>query len=169
MSFDLWQRQFQGDPLIIGRTLTLRKRLQDGGQILAEFAGNGNSEGVRRLLDLGVAVTAVFEAGDGSWDVAPNSTALHVAMWRAQHAIVGLLLERGAPVDAQDGKGRAPLALAVRACVESHWTDRRSPDSVRALLAAGAALDDIKFRSGYEAVDELLKAQGAREGADPWR
>jgi hypothetical protein len=37
----------------------------EGGQLLAEFAGNGNADGIRHLLDLGVDVAAVFDR-DGS-------------------------------------------------------------------------------------------------------
>ncbi len=53
--------------------------LADGGTSLAEFAGNGNTEGVGLLLDLGIGVDARFGSGDNYWDVAENSTALHVA------------------------------------------------------------------------------------------
>lgn len=128
----------------------------DGGWLLAEFAGNGNTEGVRHLLDLGVDVASVFAKGDGYWNVAKDSTALHVAAWRAQHATVMLLIERGAPVNAQDGEGRTPLMLAVRACVDSYWTSRRSPASVQALLGAGASKAGLDYPSGYADVDALL-------------
>ena len=30
-------------------------------------------------------------------------------------------------LDVKDANGRTPLALAVRACVDSYWTGRRSP------------------------------------------
>jgi ankyrin repeat protein len=131
-----------------------------GGRVLAEFAGNGNTDGMRHLLHLGVDVNAVFKEGDGYWEVAPNSTALHVAAWRAQHDAVRLLIERGAAVDARDGKGRTPLRLAVRAGVDSYWTARRSPESVEALLAAGASSDSVPFPSGYDEVDKLIQAPG---------
>ena len=131
-----------------------------GGKLLAEFAGNGNTDGVRHLLDLGVEVRALYE-GDGYFDIAKDSTALHVAAWRARHATVKLLIERGAPIDARDGKERTPLALAVRACVDSYWKDRRSPESVEALLRAGASVTGVAFPSGYSDVDELLKSHGA--------
>jgi hypothetical protein len=134
--------------------------LADGGKLLAEFAGVGNTDGVRRLLDLGVNVAARFSEGDGYWGVGKNSTALHVAAWRARHATVKLLIEQGAPVDAVDAKGRTPLALAVRACVDSYWTRLRSPESVRALLQAGAAASAVSFPSGYAEVDELLRQYG---------
>jgi ankyrin repeat protein len=130
--------------------------LAEGGQRLAEFAGVGNTNGVRHLLDLGVPVTALYE-GDGYWNVAPNSTALHVAAWRAQHATVRLLIARGAPIDVPDGQGRTPLVQAVRACVDSYWAARRSPESVDALLRAGASANAVKYPSGYEEADDLLR------------
>jgi ankyrin repeat protein len=135
----------------------------EGGDRLAEFAGVGNAGGVRQLLELGVSPMARYE-GDGYWDVAARSTALHVAAWRARHEVVSLLLERGAEVDVPDGKGRTALALAVKACVDSHWADRRQPDSVAALLAAGASVVGVGFPSGYQQVDQLLQAAGAIQG-----
>jgi ankyrin repeat protein len=131
------------------------------GMVLAEFAGNGNTGGVRHLLDLGVDPGAVFENGDGYWGVAPRSTALHVAAWRMRHTVVDLLIARGAPVEARDRWNRTPLALAVRACVDSYWSERRAPDSVAALLAAGASVDGITCPSGYDEVDQLLRKHGA--------
>jgi ankyrin repeat protein len=139
----------------------------NGGTLLAEFAGTGNAEGVRHLLALGVDVAARYEQGDGYFDIPPNSTALHVAAWRGRHAAVRLLLERGAPVNVTDGTGRTPLAHAVRACVDSYWSGRRSPESVDALLRAGAAIDGIPFPSGYDEVDRLLRSHGA--GGPPGR
>jgi len=134
--------------------------LAEGGKLLAEFAGVGNTDGVRRLLDLGVDVAARFKEGDAYWDVAPDSTALHVAAWRARHSTLELLIASGAPVDALDGKGRTPLALAVRACVDSYWAARRSPESVQALLRAGAPVSGVDLPSGYAEVDELLRRYG---------
>jgi hypothetical protein len=129
----------------------------DGGRYLAWFAGNGNTDGVRLLLDLGVAVDAPFVEGEGYFDVAKNSLAIHVAAWRASHATLRLLIDRGSPVDTPDGQGRTPLMLAVRACVDSYWTRRRSPESVKALLDAGASVRGVAFPSGYGKVDELLR------------
>jgi ankyrin repeat protein len=142
------------EPQLVGEVLV------EGGKLLAEFAGNGNTGGVRRLLDLGVDVGARFKEGDLYWDVAKDSTALHVAAWRARHTTVKFLIERRAPVDVPDGKGRTPLALAVRACVDSYWSNRRSPESVEALLNAGASVNNVNFPSGYVEVDELLRRHG---------
>ena len=146
----------------------VRELKAEGGQLLAEFAGTGNTEGVRQLLDLGVDAGAIFKEGDGYWEIARNSTALHVAAWRARHATVKLLIERGCPADAQDARGRTPLALAVRACVDSYWKRLRTPESVRVLLEAGASTKGIVYPSGYAEVDELLSEYRKREevGAD---
>lgn len=135
----------------------VREVVAQGGKLLAEFAGVGNLDGVRHLLDLGVDPGARFQEGDGYWDVAKDSTALHVAAWRARHGTVRLLIDRGAPVNAPDGKGRTALALAVRACVDSYWAERRSPESVEVLLRAGASMEGVAFPSGYAEVDELLR------------
>ena len=134
----------------------VREVLAHGGRLLAEFAGTANAEGVGHLLDLGVDVGARYN-GDGYFDIAAGSTALHVAAWKAWPAVVALLLARGADVNARDGKGRTPLALAVKACVDSYWTSRRSPASVEALLRAGASTAGVAFPSGYDKVDDLLR------------
>lgn len=128
----------------------------DGATLLTEFAGNGNVEGLHCLLELGVPADALYKEGDTYFDIAKNSTALHVAAWRAWPAAVKELIGRGAPVNALDGKGRSALALAIKACVDSYWINRRSPESVDALLHAGATVTGIEFPSGYEEVDELL-------------
>ncbi|MGZ4867692.1 MAG: ankyrin repeat domain-containing protein [Candidatus Angelobacter sp.] len=144
-------------PKQFNELLAINELLAEGSTLLAEFAGNGNTKGVQQLLDLGVPVDARYD-GDPYFDIARNSTALHVAAWKAWPQTVKLLIERGAPIDAQDAKGRTALALAVKACVDSYWTNRRSPESVEALLKAGASVSGIKFPSGYAEVDDLLRS-----------
>jgi ankyrin repeat protein len=138
------------------RPEVVHELITHGGTPLAEFAGNGNTAGVHRLLDLGVDAAALYETGDGYFGVAPRSTALHVAAWRARHETVAFLIERGAPVNARDARSRTPLALAVLASVDSYWMERRSPASVAALLRAGASTEGVRFPSGYDEVDALL-------------
>ena len=135
----------------------VRELIGGGGKLLAEFAGVGNTAGVAHLIDLGIDVAARYE-GDGYFGIAWNSTALHVAAWRARHSTVTLLMERGAPIDVTDGLENTPLQMAVKACVDSYWSDRRSPESVQALLDAGASARGIPLPSGYAEIDALLEA-----------
>jgi ankyrin repeat protein len=128
-----------------------------GNQLLAKFSGTGNLPGVTQLLDLGINVSTPFTEGDGYFGIPKDSLAIHIAAWRARHDVVSLLIDRGSPFDVPDNNGQTPLALAVKACVDSYWTDMRSPASVAALLKAGASAASIKFPSGYREVDELLE------------
>jgi ankyrin repeat protein len=135
----------------------VRQLLDEGGTLLAEFAGTGNTGGVRQLLDLGVSPAALYAEGDPYFDLTKNSTALQVAAWRAWPSTVKLLLERGSPVNALDARGRSALALAIRACVDSYWSYRRTPESVDALLQAGASVEGIAIPTGYDEIDKLLQ------------
>jgi ankyrin repeat protein len=144
---------------LVGREPQLVREVEaEGGRLLCQFAGVGNTNGVRQILDLGVNVGVLFKEGDGYFDVAPKSMAIHVAAWRANHGTLELLIERGSPIDVPDGKGRTPLALAVKACTDSYWTWRRAPESVAALLRAGARVSEVRFPSGYAEVDDLLRS-----------
>jgi ankyrin repeat protein len=136
-------------PQLIGELLA------QGGTLLAEFAGDANIEGLHSLLDLGVSPAALY-AGDGYFEIAPNSTALHVAAWRAWPAAVKALIARGAPINALDAKGRTALALAIRACTNSYWKYRRTTESIEALLNAGATVTGINLPTGYDEADKLL-------------
>jgi ankyrin repeat protein len=127
----------------------------EGATLLAEFAASANAKGVAHLLDLGVPVDARY-GGDPYFGTPPNSTALHVASWQAMQNVIELLLARGADVNATDGDGRTPIQLAVRAATDSYWMGRRSPDGVRAMLAAGARAGDVTVPCGYDEIDGLL-------------
>jgi ankyrin repeat protein len=129
-----------------------------GGELLSRFSIGGNTAGVQQLLKLGIPADAPYRMGDGYYGIPTSSLAIHVAAWRGFPAIVQILIDAGSPVDVPDKHGHTPLALAVKACVDSYWTLRRSPDSVKALLAAGASPKQIPLPTGYEEIDVLLKA-----------
>lgn len=128
-----------------------------GPQVACKFAGIGNAAGLARLLDLGVSVFEPWAEGDGYFGEARDSLPIHVAAWRAHPGVVRLLIERGSPVDTANAAGETPLVLAVRACVDSYWSHRRTPESVAALLAAGASRRGVKIPCGYVEVDALLQ------------
>jgi ankyrin repeat protein len=151
--------------LSAGEPTLVTELIAQGGTLLAEFAGVGNVAGMRNLLDLGVEVASLYAEGDPYFDIAKNSTALHVASWRAWPAAVKELIARGAPVDALDAKGRTALTLAAKACVDSYWKERRSPDAVEALLRAGASPSSVELPTGYEVVDDLLAAYSERRSS----
>jgi ankyrin repeat protein len=142
--------------MLLEQEPALKNELVDrGGALLAEFSGVGNVRGVDNLLDCGVSLNALY-GGDPYFGIARNSTSLHVAAWRANHDVVRELIRRGAPLDALDGKGRTAMMLAVKACVDSYWMERRRPDSVKALIDAGASVAGVDVPCGYDEVDALL-------------
>ena len=155
------------------RTLTtsqpqlIAEVVEQGGTLLTEFAGNGNVEGLRNLLDLGISVAATHQQGDGYFELAKGSTALHNAAWRARHAAVKALIARGAPVNALDAKKRSPLMLAIKACVDSHWKRYRTMESIEALLSAGASTTGIELPCGYDEADALLRAYTVQARLSP--
>jgi ankyrin repeat protein len=138
------------DPNLIPELIT------QGGTLLAQFAGNANTEGVRNLLDLGIPITALY-SGDPYFDIARDSTALHVAAWRAHPETVKLLIARGTPINARDGKDRTALQLAIKATVDSYWKYRRTTESIQTLLEAGASTTEIELPTGYDEADVLLR------------
>lgn len=113
-----------------------RERLPE---FIGRCAANGSLAPLGVLLPLAPSVDVRWRDGDGYWEIAPDSTPLHVAAWRGQHAVVRMLLEAGADVDARDGVGQTALQRAVAARTTSHWRERVAPTSVEALLAAGAS------------------------------
>lgn len=137
----------------------LREVLADGGTLLSEFTLTWNNDGVRLLLELGVPATARYD-GYGYFDIANDSTALHVAAWMLNAELVKLFLERGVPANARDGRGRTPLQLAAKACVDSYWTERRTPEPARLLLEAGASADGVGIPTGYAELDDVLRRYG---------
>jgi len=141
--------------------LLVTELVAEGGTLLAQFAGNGNVEGMKRLLALDVKADALYK-GDGYFEVARNSTALHVAAWRGQPDVMKLLIQHGTDVNVRNGDGHTALHMAIRACVHAYWRRRRTPEWVEPLLKAGASLDGIEIPCGYEEADELLRQYSSR-------
>jgi ankyrin repeat protein len=87
-------------------------------------ARHGDTPGVLRLLDAGMDP----HARDGE-----GRTLLHLLHAMDHRLILARLLAAGLDVDARDRSDRTPLSTAV--------TEHGSPDTVRALLEAGASRD----------------------------
>ena len=139
------------DPDLIGRIKTSQP------DVLAKFAGAGNTEGVRVLLDFGFDIESRYRH-----PAARGNTALHVAVWRERLSTVELLLSRGASIEAKNPKGDTPLGLAVKALTEmSEWTPHESTAIVAALLQAGADVAAVRrFPTGSLEADDLLRRFG---------
>jgi len=141
---------------------------------------------VRRDNDLQIIKAVLDRGGDINFPLAPMSP-LSLAVRRGREDVLEELRQREIPIElrgverliaacaiddveavkatsssepdlVRDGAGRTPLALAVKACVDSYWSERRSPESVQALLDAGASARDIPLPSGYREIDVLLEA-----------
>jgi ankyrin repeat protein len=124
---------------------------------LAEFAGAGNAEGVRILLDLG------FDIESRSAHAGPRgNTALHLAVWRERLSTVELLLSRNAPLETRNPDGDTALSLAALALTEnSEWSPHESTAIVAALLQAGADVSAVRrFPTGSDEADDLLRRFG---------
>lgn len=136
--------------------LVARLQASDGA-LVADFAGAGNTDGVRLLLDLGFDLDSRTSQGGTNAD-----PALHVAVWRGWLGTVKLLVARGAPLEATNGAGATPLSLAVRALIEqSDWTPHAGPEIVAVLLDAGARVDTVHpFPTGSTVADTLLRDHG---------
>ncbi len=131
-----------------------------GGELMAKFSGNGNADGVRLLLDLGVDAAVPYSEGDVYFDEPKGSLPIHIAAWRSYPEIVRILVERGSPIDLPDAKGRTPLMLSIKALVDSYWSERCTPESARLLLERGASTSGIASPTGNAAVDALLREYG---------
>jgi len=119
---------------------TLVARMQSGNPgMLADFAGAGNTDAVRLMLDLGfdpatARTTPHWVAGE---------TALHVAAARGRQTVAELLIERGAPLEARRHRGWTPLRVSFL-CLEqqSEWTPNEFTLPIaEALISAGANVE----------------------------
>ena len=104
---------------------------------LADFAGAGDEERVRVLLEKG--------ADANEADSETKMTALHLSADRGNLAITQMLLNAGAHVNAQDINGDTPLH---NACLCGH------KDIIQLLLSHGA--DKQLQNSSYEKPGDLF-------------
>ena len=131
------------------------------GRWLGRFANSGDPVSMTALLDVvldrGIPVDTEWPEGLEFMNIPRRSTALQVAAWRARHAVVALLVARGADVHRRDSLGRTPLDLALKACVDSWWMGRRTTESIATLLAAGANPAGLALPTGYPEADAVLQ------------
>ena len=147
---------------IAGREPELvREVLAEGGTLLAEFAGNGNTDGIRHFLDLGVDVAALYREGDRYFDIA-----------QGQHGPSC----RGLACPARDCAGSSSTAgrrsTSWMAKGERHWpspfvpawtrTGRLGarPSRSRRCFVRARRQAASNLPSGYAEVDELLRLYG---------
>jgi ankyrin repeat protein len=133
----------------------LMGQLSDADQApIVEFANRQDSAPVALMLDLGFAPDARNDGGE---------TALHTAAYQGRATTVRLLLAHGADPEARDTRFEAtPLAFATVGSGEHPNADGEWPDSVRALLAAGASTADVWVpdKPPSAEVAEVLRAAG---------
>src|SRR5207253_1064081 len=121
--------------------------IDDGLSAAARAARQGRSDVLARFAERGIPIA--LEGVDRL-----------VAAWRASTDVAKLLVERGSPIDVPDPKRRTPLALAVKACVDSYWTDVCTPELPEVLLRAGASVRSVQVPTGRADIDELLRRYG---------
>ncbi len=115
----------------------------------------GHQTVVEFLLDKGVDL----RAGENT-----DQTALHLAAHRGQLAIIKLLLERGAPLEARNGYGGTVLGQATWSVMYGDPNINFVP-IIETLLAAGAKIEEADFPTGNARVDEVLGRHGAQPTA----
>lgn len=118
---------------------------------LANAARDRNRAAVELMLELGFPIDAAGQEG---------GTPLHWAAWRADLAIVELLLEHHPPLETRDPThDSTPLGWAVHG--SQYGWDRDRPDDygpvVRRLIAAGCAPEPAMLPCRNEAVDVVLR------------
>ncbi len=131
------------------------------GAAMVMAAWCGRRDVIELLLGLGVAAGAARETD--------RQTALHVASFRGDVAMVALLLRHGAPLDVTDAVyGTPPLVWALHA-----WLTEQRPEAeayrriVLTLVEAGAAvppatLDDARLAAEPEVLAALRRAAARR-------
>jgi ankyrin repeat protein len=98
--------------------------------VLLNYAGSGNTEGVRLLLDIGFAIEPENPGASR------NPTPLQLAVWRERKDTAQLLLDRGADPRVRNARGKNAIDIAELAQTEmSEWTPHGSKEILDMLRA----------------------------------
>jgi len=147
------------DRAAVGHALDRNPRLRDemtdeDRWAIVDAADHAGSHAVEVMLEFGFRLDARRDDG---------ATPLHAAAYAGRINLVRRLAERGADLDARDSRhGHTPLTWAI---LGSQERPAYNPDgdwlgTVRTLLDAGAAIDDIEVPPAPDDVAALLVAQG---------
>jgi ankyrin repeat protein len=152
---------------VLAATPDLAARLTaEDHRVLTDAAGQGHTEAVRLMLDLGFPPGTRSEQDDGA-------TALHLAAAAGSPGTVRLLLDRGADIEARDTTwDSTPLEWAIvgSGMRLGHDPHPDWPATVGTLLDAGASADGIVLSADDSKppspeVAALLRARGIPDEA----
>jgi ankyrin repeat protein len=152
------ERQLAAQPDLLA-SMTSEQR----GAVMVRAAETGNTEALRIMLDHGFHVG--LHGGDD------GATALHAAAYSGSASAARLLIDRGADIEAPDGRWESPpIVWAIIGSSEKH-TPNPSPDwpaTVGMLLEAGASVEGITISPDDDhppspAVAQLLRQYGVRD------
>jgi len=121
-------------------------------RLIVHAAADGNTSGVRAMLDAGFDTEAV-----GDW----GGTAIHHAAWHGRAETVALLIERGARLEVVNHYGGTVLDAAVHASGHPPFPGVDYLPVIRALLEGGADPKAVSpYPTGNRGVDALLAKHG---------
>jgi ankyrin repeat protein len=152
---DLVQRSFNEDGTL--RPPATQEQFEAGLMWASEF---GHNSVVEFLLDKGLPV----------WTEVGGMTALHWAMVGGRLETARLLIDRNAPLEAENSYGGTALGCLIWAVRYSdpvyRWPDRETDwlAIVKLLIDSGAKVyeSDSDFPTGNELVDAVLRAHGMK-------
>lgn len=131
--------------------LPARLTREDRG-VIVHLAADGNTTGVRALLDAGFGIETT-----GDW----GGTPLHHAAWHGRAETVALLIERGANLEHVNQYGGTALDAAVWAIEHSGFANVDYLPVIERLIEGGANVHAVRpYPTGHARVDALLAKHG---------